>query len=35
MNKLKGKETLVAMMQCVRRSEIHHATLHPEFSKLK
>ena len=31
----KGKETLDALRQATRRTEIHHATLHPEFSKLK
>jgi hypothetical protein len=31
----KGKETLDTLRQATRRSEIHHATLNPEFSKLK
>ncbi len=31
----KGKETLDALRQATRRLEIHHDTLHPEFSKLK
>lgn len=31
----KGKETLDVLRQATRRAEIHHATLHPEFSKMK
>ena len=31
----KGKETLDTLRQATRRSEIHHDTLHPEFSKMK
>lgn len=31
----KGQEPLDILRQATRRSEIHHFTLHPEFSKLK